>query len=62
MVATLWLLSLLTITLIRASECVYASPPLVKYRRLDNTPFGFQVRETSIDIIYKSGLNEWMNG
>ncbi|XP_055308393.1 uncharacterized protein LOC129572442 isoform X2 [Sitodiplosis mosellana] len=42
MVATLWLLSLLTITLITASECVYAPPPLAKYRRLDNTPFGFR--------------------
>lgn len=43
MVATLWLLSLLTVTLITVSECVYAPPPLVKYRRFDNTAFGFQV-------------------
>lgn len=42
MVATLWHLSLLTITLIRASECMYVQPSLAKYRRLDNTPFGFQ--------------------
>ncbi|XP_031638422.1 uncharacterized protein LOC116350678 isoform X2 [Contarinia nasturtii] len=42
MVATLWLLSLLTITLITASECVYAPSPLAKYRRLDNTPYGFR--------------------
>lgn len=49
MVATLWLLSLSTITLITTSECVYAPPPLVKYRRLDNTQFGIQVIANNFD-------------
>lgn len=53
MVATLWLLSLLTVTLIRASECIYATPPLVKYRRLDNIPYGIQVSNfcSNIDML-----------
>lgn len=53
MVATLWLLSLLTVTLIRASECVYATPPLVKYQRLDNIPFGIQVSRIFIHSALK---------
>lgn len=51
MVATLWLLSLLTITLITASECVYTPPPLEKYRRLDNTQFGIQVIINFVHLI-----------
>lgn len=42
MVATLWLLSLLSTTLLSTSECVYASP-LAKYRLSDTSSLGIQV-------------------
>lgn len=42
MVATLWLLSLLSTTLLSTSECVYASP-LAKYRLSDTSSIGIQV-------------------
>lgn len=42
MVATLWLLSLLSTTLLSTSECVYASP-LAKYRLSDTASLGIQV-------------------
>lgn len=59
MVATLWHLSLLTFTLIRASECLYAQAPLAKYRRLDNTPFGLQVRQTLKSIWWQTVTFKW---
>lgn len=57
MVATLWLLSLLTVTLITVSECVYAPPPLVKYRRFDSPAFGIQVNFFFYPIIHQKYSN-----
>lgn len=52
MIAALWLL---TLTLITTSECIYAAPPLVEYRRSeDNRPLGVQVNDKKYTLLFSN--------